>query len=167
MNTDRNSGPDPDKTTKHQTISRLSYFAFIAVRSARRILPKYSSQRKQKNEDGIWIHVSLFCPVQDTDFGQYLETARHESLICLHPDLKLRMRKVMCKTCKNCQQRPRRPTSFSCSNSLTWLERLTVNYITQHCQSYNVTINKVRRLQLASTAGCKIKFVEVFSVMMI
>jgi hypothetical protein len=31
----------------------------------------------------------------------------------------------------------------------------------------NVTINKVRRLQLASTAGCKIKFVEVFSVMMI
>jgi hypothetical protein len=72
MNTDRNSGPDPDKTTKHQTISRLCYFAFVAVRSARRILPKYSSQRKQKNEDGIWIHVSLFCPVQDTDFGQYL-----------------------------------------------------------------------------------------------
>jgi hypothetical protein len=28
------------------------------------------------------------------------------------------MRKIMCKTGKNCQPRRRRPTSFSCSNSL-------------------------------------------------
>jgi hypothetical protein len=72
MNTaDPNSCPDPEtKTARHETISRLCQ--------------NIRCERRQKNEDGIWIHVSLFYPDQGKDLSQHSQTAKHESLTCLH-----------------------------------------------------------------------------------
>jgi hypothetical protein len=58
MNTGHNPCPYPEKNS-HQNIR---------------------CERRQKNEDGIWIHVSLFYPDQGKDLSQHSQTARHESL---------------------------------------------------------------------------------------
>ena len=84
MNTDPNSCPDPDKTARHETISRLCSSALVQNEVHDEFCQNIRSERRQKNEDGIWIHVSLFCPDQGKDLGQHSQTARHESLTCLH-----------------------------------------------------------------------------------
>jgi uncharacterized membrane protein len=57
MATDPN--PYPDKTARHETISGL--FSSVFTTKFTTSLFFCRSQRRQKNEDGIWIHVSLFC----------------------------------------------------------------------------------------------------------
>jgi hypothetical protein len=84
MNTDLNSCPDPEKTARHETISRLCPSAFVRNEVHNEFCQNIRCERRQKNEDGIWIHVSLFCPDQGKDLSQHSQTAGHESLICLH-----------------------------------------------------------------------------------
>ena len=71
MNTDPNSCPDPDKTARHETISRLCSEALVQNEVHDEFCQNIRSERRQKNEDGIWIHVSLFCPDQGKDSGQH------------------------------------------------------------------------------------------------
>jgi hypothetical protein len=71
MNTDPNSCPDPDQKARHETISRLCSFAFVQYEVHEEFCQNIRSERKQKNEDGIWIHVSLFCLGQGKDLGQH------------------------------------------------------------------------------------------------
>jgi hypothetical protein len=73
------------KTVRHETISCLCPSAFVRNEVHNEFCQNIRCERRQKNEDGIWIHVSLFCPDQGRDLGQHSQTTRHESLICLHP----------------------------------------------------------------------------------
>jgi hypothetical protein len=71
MYTDPNPYPDPDKTARHKTISRLCSSAFVEYEVNDEFCRTIRSERRQKNEDGIWIHVSLFCPDQGKDLGHH------------------------------------------------------------------------------------------------
>jgi hypothetical protein len=71
-------------TARHETISRLCPSAFVRNEVHNEFCQNICCERRQKNEDGIWIHVSLFCPDQGKDLSQHSQTARPESLICLH-----------------------------------------------------------------------------------
>jgi hypothetical protein len=71
MNTDPNSCPDADKTVRHETIPRLCPYACVQYEVHDEFCQNIRSERRQKNEDGIWIQVSLFCPDQGKDLGQH------------------------------------------------------------------------------------------------
>ena len=62
MNTDPNSCPGADKTARHETRPSLFCCLCIQYKVHEEFCQNIRSERRQKNEDGIWIHVSLFCP---------------------------------------------------------------------------------------------------------
>jgi hypothetical protein len=70
MKTDPNSCPDTEKTARHETISRLCPSAFVRNEVHNEFCQNIRCERRQKNEDGIWIHVSLFCHDQCKDLVQ-------------------------------------------------------------------------------------------------
>jgi hypothetical protein len=71
MNTDPDSWPDPEKTARHETIFRLRSSTFVHYEVHVEFCQNIRCERRQKNEDGIWIHVSLFCPDESKDLGQH------------------------------------------------------------------------------------------------
>ena len=75
MNTDHNSCPYPEKTARHETISRLCPSAFVQNEIHNEFCQNIRCERRQKNEDGIWIRVSLFCPDQGKDLSRHSQTA--------------------------------------------------------------------------------------------
>ena len=59
------------KTARHETISRLCPSAFVRKEVCNEFCQNIRCKRRQKNEDGIWIQVSLFCLDQGKDLGQH------------------------------------------------------------------------------------------------
>jgi hypothetical protein len=59
------------KTARHETISRLCPSAFGRNEVHDKFYQNIRCERRQKNEDGIWIHVSLFCPDQGKDLSRH------------------------------------------------------------------------------------------------
>jgi hypothetical protein len=60
-----------NKTARHETISRLCPSAFVRNEVHDEFCQNIRCERRQKNEDGIWIHVSLFSPDQGKNLGQH------------------------------------------------------------------------------------------------
>ena len=71
MNIDLNSCPDQEKKARHETMSRLCPSVLVRNEVHNEFCQNIGCERRQKNEDGIWIHVSLFCPDQGKDLGQH------------------------------------------------------------------------------------------------
>ena len=65
MNTDPNSALTKQRDTK------LCSSTFVQYEDHDKFCQNIRCEQRQKNEDGIWIHVSLFCPVQGKDLGQH------------------------------------------------------------------------------------------------
>jgi hypothetical protein len=68
--------PYPDKKARHELISRICSFALFENEEFGK---KIRHERRQKNEDVIWINVSLFTNGDPNTYPGQDKKARHES----------------------------------------------------------------------------------------